>query len=154
MSQPPTPSPTASREMSNWRFHPITAPTEWIEHYRPGGLHPIHLGDTLDSDRYTILRKLDYGSFSTVRLARDAWSACLKTLICGASPLINTSFRECRYVAIKVSVAKASETNNELEILQHLARRRDQGGARYVMEMLSSFAHEGPNGRHLCLCFL
>jgi serine/threonine protein kinase len=63
------------------------------------------------------------------------------------------SFRESRYVAIKVSVARASETNNELGIFEHLARHRDQRGARSVMELLHSFEHEGPNGRHLCLVF-
>ncbi|KAF9518782.1 hypothetical protein BS47DRAFT_197256 [Hydnum rufescens UP504] len=133
MPRPPTPSSKAPTEESEWRFRPIDAATEWIEDYRPGGLHPIHLGDTLGAERYKILRKLGYGSFSTVWLARDA--------------------QESRYVAIKVSVARASETNNELGIFEHLARHRDQRGARSVMELLHSFDHEGPNGRHLCLVF-
>ncbi|KAF9505645.1 hypothetical protein BS47DRAFT_1367920 [Hydnum rufescens UP504] len=115
------------------RFHPIDAATEWIEDYRPGGLHPIHLGDALDRNRYKILRKLGYGSFSTVWLARDA--------------------QESRYVAIKVSVSRASEANNELRIFEHLAPHRDERGAEWVIELLRSFKHEGPNGRHLCLVF-
>jgi len=49
----------------------MTDPTEWLEAYRPGGLHPIHLGDTLCQERYKIIRKLGYGSFSTVWLAHD-----------------------------------------------------------------------------------
>src|SRR5271168_4892249 len=57
-----TPSSEAPTEMSKCRFHPIGAPTEWIEDYRLGGLHPIHLGNSLNGDRYKILRKLGYGS--------------------------------------------------------------------------------------------
>ncbi len=78
MFRPPTPSSNAPTKQSEWRFHPITSATEWIEDYRPGGLHPIHLGDTLDGDRYKILRKLGYGSFSTVWLARDAQSVSFR----------------------------------------------------------------------------
>lgn len=43
---------------------------EWGEDYRPGGLHPVQLGDVLD-ERYCIIRKIGYGSFSTVWLAVD-----------------------------------------------------------------------------------
>ncbi|KAG6154085.1 hypothetical protein E4U37_002411 [Claviceps purpurea] len=42
------------------------------DNYKPGGYHPVSLGDTFDSKRYTILRKLGYGLYSTVWLARDS----------------------------------------------------------------------------------
>jgi hypothetical protein len=70
-SPPPTPPSHDPRDSSEWRFNTMTCPTEWIESYHPGGLHPVHLGDTLDEGRYRILRKLGYGAFSTVWLARD-----------------------------------------------------------------------------------
>ncbi|KAJ3498192.1 hypothetical protein NLG97_g1311 [Lecanicillium saksenae] len=41
------------------------------DYYERGGFHPVSLGDTFDSKRYTILRKLGYGQYSTVWLARD-----------------------------------------------------------------------------------
>lgn len=66
MSRPPIPSSKAATKEFEWRVHYITA---LIEAYHPGGCHRIHLGD---GDRYTILRKLSYGSFSTVWLARYA----------------------------------------------------------------------------------
>lgn len=73
MSDRPT---TPSMETPNpfdagCRFEVTGVPCEWGETYRPGGLHPIELGDVLDNDRYCIIRKIGYGSFSTVWLAVD-----------------------------------------------------------------------------------
>ena len=45
--------------------------------YKPGGFHPVHLGDTFskcpgsDQPRYRVLQKLGQGAFSTVWLAQD-----------------------------------------------------------------------------------
>lgn len=39
--------------------------------YGPGGFHRINVGDKLDDQRYTVLRKLGYGEYSTVWLAHD-----------------------------------------------------------------------------------
>jgi serine/threonine protein kinase len=50
---------------------------EDLDNYKPGGYHPVHLGDTYstlpgsDRPRYRILHKLGSGSFSTVWLAKD-----------------------------------------------------------------------------------
>lgn len=38
---------------------------EWVEKYRPGGLHPIDIGDRLAEGRFTVLRKLGHGVRST-----------------------------------------------------------------------------------------
>jgi serine/threonine protein kinase len=42
-----------------------------IEAYGDGGLYPIHVNDLLQDKRYQILRKLGFGSYSTVWAARD-----------------------------------------------------------------------------------
>ena len=39
--------------------------------YQKGGYRPVHLGDTLQNDRYRIEHKLGFGRFSTVWLAED-----------------------------------------------------------------------------------
>jgi non-specific serine/threonine protein kinase len=70
-SPPSTPSRLVPAQRSEWRFCPITAPTEWVEDYRPGKFHPVDLGDRFKNGRYRILRKLGYGAYSTVWLARD-----------------------------------------------------------------------------------
>ena len=72
MTSPPcTPPATVPTKPSQWRFQNITAPTEWIEDYRPGGLHPVHIGDEFNDSRYRVIRKLGYGAYSTVWLAKD-----------------------------------------------------------------------------------
>jgi hypothetical protein len=51
-------------------FYPLAAPVEDIEGYRPGDYRPLYLGDSLLGDRYMVLRKLGYRSYSTTWLAR------------------------------------------------------------------------------------
>ena len=74
MASPPitppevVPSPDRSE---NWRFDEPGTACEWGESYHPGGYHPVNVGDKFN-DRYQVIRKLGYGSFSTVWLATDS----------------------------------------------------------------------------------
>ncbi|KAI0104252.1 kinase-like domain-containing protein [Nemania sp. FL0031] len=107
---------------------------EEFSNYCAGGYHPVHLHDRLKDGRYEILNKLGFGSFSTVWLAKDHVAQ--------------------RDVSIKIVVASGSGTqNHELEILQHLQADDldSHPGRRNVTQLLDSFFHEGPNGRHLCV---
>ena len=36
-----------------------------------GGFYPVRLGETFDNERFVITRKLGFGGFSSVWLARD-----------------------------------------------------------------------------------
>lgn len=69
-SPPPTP-PSRGIIVAERRFKPITLPCEWVEDYRPGGYHPVVLGDVFKNGQYKVIRKLGEGSFSTVWLAQD-----------------------------------------------------------------------------------
>lgn len=62
-------SPSQLASLDHVRPCPVA---EEPDHYKAGGFHPISLGDTFDSCQYTILRKLGYGQYSTVWLARDS----------------------------------------------------------------------------------
>jgi hypothetical protein len=45
--------------------------SEILEKYRPGGYHPLKLGDTLKDGRYKTLHKLGWGGHATLWAARD-----------------------------------------------------------------------------------
>lgn len=44
---------------------------ERLPNYRPGGYHPVSLGDCFKDGRYKVYHKLGWGGFSTVWLAKD-----------------------------------------------------------------------------------
>lgn len=46
---------------------------EPIDRYRPGGYHPIELGQVLKNGRSKILHKIGWGGFSTTWAATDQW---------------------------------------------------------------------------------
>lgn len=72
MNASPTPTPPSGvLNDDERRFESITSPCEWVEDYRPGGYHPVHLGDVFNNGRYKVIRKLGEGSYSTVWLAHD-----------------------------------------------------------------------------------
>ncbi|KAJ4239340.1 hypothetical protein NW757_012860 [Fusarium falciforme] len=131
-SPPPTP-PSRSPDDDECRFKIITSPCEWVEDYRPGGYHPVHLGDTLHDGQYKVIHKLGEGSYSSVWLAHD---------------LINK-----RYVALKIQVSQVSTCSNELPVLRHIARQLPEQGETHVTKLLDEFQHNGPNGAHACLVF-
>ncbi|KAG6089726.1 hypothetical protein E4U30_008317 [Claviceps sp. LM220 group G6] len=107
--------------------------------YNRGGYHPVSLGDTFHSERYTVLRKLGYGEYSTVWLARD--------LKCQ------------RYVALKMLRADSyggPQPIFEREILEKIREVSPESsheGSNYISPLIDMFTHGGPNGDHVCLVF-
>ncbi|KAL5356728.1 kinase-like domain-containing protein [Aspergillus floccosus] len=130
-TSPPTPPSTALDDER--RFNPIALPCEWVEDYRPGGYHPVALGDVFNNGQYKVIRKLGEGSYSTVWLARD---------------LENSG-----YVALKILVSEIVESTTELQILRHFSQIAPSEGARYITQLLDEFEHRGPNGVYKCLVF-
>ena len=104
---------------------------EDVERYQKGGLHPIHLGDTVKDGMYCILHKLGYGGFSTVWLARDN--------------------HQDKLVSLKVLTAEASLKCKEILLLRHLDRHiRSDIRRNSIIVVSDDFTIEGPNGAHLC----
>lgn len=101
--------------------------TESLDRYRPGGYHPVMIGDVLHR-RYRIVDKLGFGGYSTIWLARDS--------------------RQGQYVAIKVCIADASP--HESNILKALASSSTHPGQKSIPYPLDEFEVHGPNGTHLC----
>lgn len=106
---------------------------EQLEHYQPGGFHPVQIGDRF-RDRYRIVHKLGYGPFSTIWLARDE--------------------QVPRYVAVKVCTADAVQLEADtLSCLGETAGPHGglNGGRDLVPVVLDRFNVQGPNGSHGCL---
>lgn len=102
------------------------------ERYHPGGYHPIVIGDCL-SDRYDVVHKLGFGTYSTTWLAKDR--------------------KTKKYVAIKIAVAGAHMKESEILGSLALSDLNDEGhpGKALIPQVLDKFFLDGPNGRHRCL---
>lgn len=103
-----------------------------MERYRPGGYHPITIGDEIHT-RYRTIDKLGYGSYSTTWLARDALSQKL--------------------VAVKVGIAESNL--HEVDVLSVLTTSQnhkslDSPGRAMIPSILDSFHIHGANGIHPC----
>ncbi|KAF5323707.1 hypothetical protein D9619_012935 [Psilocybe cf. subviscida] len=109
----------------NLLFYPDVWDEEDPTRYKPGGYHPIVLGDILYSpfgtSSYRIFQKLGSGSFSTVWLAE------------------NTSSQP-KYVAVKVTTADGM-SSGEADDLRSIS-------SPYIVPVVDSFSLEGPNGLH------
>ncbi|WFD05359.1 non-specific serine/threonine protein kinase [Malassezia vespertilionis] len=115
----------------------LTEDEEDYEDYCRGGYHPVHVGDQFSNGRYVIVRKLGWGHFSTVWLAKDTVAK--------------------RHVALKVvkSAPHYTETAmDEIKLLQRVVSAdRSHPGNRHCVAMLDHFRHRGPNGSHVCMVF-
>ncbi|KAI5861011.1 kinase-like protein [Durotheca rogersii] len=114
-----------------------TADEEDSEDYCKGGYHPVQVGEKFKDGKYTVVRKLGWGHFSTVWLSRD-----------------NTNGK---HVALKVvrSANHYTETAiDEIKLLQKIVQANpNHPGRKYVVSLLDSFEHKGPNGVHVCMVF-
>ncbi|KAG9015062.1 serine/threonine protein kinase, CMGC group [Tulasnella sp. 427] len=122
--------------------------------YRPGGYHPsfaapgftygsprprlaaVHIMDTIG--RYLILRKMGWGHFSTVWLAKDT--------------------RHGRHVALKIMKSSRRYTETALDEIKLLravqSANPSHQGYDYVVSFLDSFEHPGLHGQpHVCMTF-
>ncbi|KAK0105828.1 serine/threonine protein kinase, CMGC group, variant 2 [Cadophora gregata] len=114
-----------------------TADEEDSEDYCKGGYHPVQVGEQFKDGKYTVVRKLGWGHFSTVWLSRDNVTG--------------------KHVALKVvrSAAHYTETAiDEIKLLNKIvAAKPDHPGRKHVVSLLDSFEHKGPNGTHVCMVF-
>lgn len=114
-----------------------TADEEDSEDYCKGGYHPVQIGEQYNDGKYTVIRKLGWGHFSTVWLSRDNATG--------------------KHVALKVvrSAAHYTETAlDEIKLLNKVVQARpDHPGRKHVVSLLDSFNHKGPHGNHVCMVF-
>ncbi|KAJ7630570.1 CMGC/SRPK protein kinase [Roridomyces roridus] len=105
--------------------------------YNAGGYCPVKLTDTFKNGRYSVLRKLGWGHFSTVWLVKDE--------------------QENRHSALKVvkSAGRYAETaRDEIKLLSRVASIAPMHpGRQHIVSFLDSFAHQGPESSHICIVF-
>ncbi|KAI0485400.1 kinase-like domain-containing protein [Xylaria cf. heliscus] len=106
-------------------------------HYRPGGYHPIEIGDRLHN-RYRVVHKLGYGSYSTTWLAVDEQMS--------------------KNVAVKVGIS-GTDMQEEADILSQLGERvaascHVKEKTSMIPSVLDRFHLVGPNGNHPCFVTL
>lgn len=110
---------------------------EDLKDYAPGGYHTCYIGETYRGGKYTLVRKLGWGHFSTVWLARDNDKQC--------------------HVAMKIVRSAKHYTDtamDEIKLLDKLATcELSHPGHEHVIQLLDTFVHEGPNGQHVCMVF-
>jgi serine/threonine-protein kinase SRPK3 len=128
-----SPSSSSSREDAA----ETTADEEDSEDYCKGGYHPVTVGEQFKDGKYTVVRKLGWGHFSTVWLSRDNVTQ--------------------KHVALKVvrSAAHYTETAiDEIKLLNKIVGAKpEHPGRKHVVSLLDSFEHKGPNGTHVCMVF-
>ncbi|WPH02008.1 Hypothetical protein R9X50_00486200 [Acrodontium crateriforme] len=127
----------ADSESSDEEAPEVTADEEDSEDYCKGGYHPVTVGEQYKDGKYTVVRKLGWGHFSTVWLSKD-----------------NTTGK---HVALKVvrSAAHYTETAlDEIKLLNKVVEaNKDHPGRAHVVSLLDSFNHKGPHGMHVCMVF-
>lgn len=105
----------------------------WID-----GYHPVMIGDVMHT-RYTIIDKLGFGGYSTVRLVIDSHTD--------------------RFAALKVGISRASPAQRESQILGVLSKsptsttsvvQANTGLGLPIPSVPDSFEVQGPNGTHCC----
>lgn len=115
-----------SNGVFEYLYYPDEQHAECLERYRPGGCHPIVVGDILSSSQsssYRIVQKLGWGSFSTVWLAEKATGTH-------------------GFYAVKVSTAQGY-SQREKEVLRAIP-----AGATNLPRFVDAFDLTGPNGLH------
>ena len=150
-SPPATPPLELPQSPSEYRFEVTPKLCEWAEMHRPGGFHPVNLGDTIDNGRFKLIRKLGNGSSSTVWLAvRQRYRPFEITRRRNLGEPLNSPI----YVAVKILDARASTACKESAILEHLSSAAGkEPDYQHIIRLLEHFETQGPNGSHRCLVY-
>ena len=130
---------------------------EGEEGYRPGGYHPVNVGERYNS-RYTVIKKLGWGHFSTVWMVQD------KKHTTKGTDAASVGDRP-EFVALKIQKSAPHYQEaalDEIELLGCAAEAAiseeviSEFGPKYdphVVLLLDHFQHTGPHGQHYCFVF-
>ena len=129
-----------------------------MEDYKVGGYHPVHIGEVY-LNRYMVIQKLGWGHFSTVWLARDMK---FDTYIALKIQKSSQHYLDAAYDEVEILQELENYNNDEeweksvREYWKNNPEKVKNGvnmGHSQVVQLLNSFIHNGPNGRHFCMVF-
>lgn len=114
---------------------------ESAKDYKPGGYHPAYKGESYKEGRYILVRKLGWGHFSTVWLAKDTETDS--------------------HVAMKIVRSDKVYTESafdEIKLLQAVSPLEKEGasqniGSEHILKLLDHFIHSSVNGDHVVMVF-
>lgn len=132
---------------------------ESAKDYKPGGYHPIELGD-LFVDRYLVVQKLGWGHFSTVWLCKDLkYGTYVAMKVQRSAPNYTEAALDEIDLLLKISRsyneplwATAVKEYHKSEV-SHIEKHGVSINHCYVVQLLNTFSHTGVNGTHICLVF-
>jgi serine/threonine-protein kinase SRPK3 len=132
----------------------LPSPTEYepSSDYRPGGYHPVEVGDVYNKGQYKVTAKLGWGVYSTVWLCDEYRPGR------GSSKLGSLQ----RTVALKIqksAVEYRRAAARELAVLSACQRMAESSGsaeatgASRIVQLIGSFNLCGPHGDHTAMVF-
>lgn len=120
---------------------------ESLHDYKKGGYHPVQIGDVYRSARheYQIVRKLGWGHFSTVWLARTAKTGAFVALkIVKSSPNYHEAAED------EIQILKLLGNGAPEDVLHSF---KGDEGLNHIMKLHDNFEISGPHGSHICMVF-
>ncbi|KAL6452260.1 dsk1 Protein kinase dsk1 [Candida maltosa Xu316] len=162
-----------SNQKSDLNFDPRAE--ESNDDYKTGGYHPVCKGEIyysrkLPNREYIILRKLGWGHFSTVWLAKSRYNNTLADLEPSINPDTNDYYVALKFVKSNKNYMEAARDEIKImDILENPLVNNDHvsdddksvfqndpkshPGYNHVMQLKDDFEISGPNGVHICMVF-
>ena len=131
---------------------------EGLNDYKINGYHPVHIGEIL-LNRYIILQKLGWGTYSTTWMALDTKykNYVAVKIQKSAQPNIDSAYDE---VEILTEIEKHVNDEEWIKSLKkywiNFPEKLKKGINKdhtQILQLLNSFIYHGQNGKHFCLVF-
>jgi serine/threonine-protein kinase SRPK3 len=128
----------------------MASTAEHMKDYKPGGYHPVHLGDVFD-DRYVVEHKLGHGGSSVVWLARDLQtSSCVALKILRADATVEMQQSDLLFLR-HLNKAAPPQSGWRSYLPAFLRQNKGTAPASLFPRIIHDFMIHGPNGDHLCV---
>lgn len=123
---------------------------EGCDGYKPGGYHPVNIGDKFNANRFTVIEKLGWGHFSTVWMTFDkrAQQSNKPEFVALKVQKSAPHYREAAIDEIELLNCVSSTLQSEIVVKEF-----GTGFDPCIVTLFDAFDHVGPNGKHMCMTF-